>query len=100
MTGPEPVTIFINERVFRVRPGLSSAEAAAQLDPELPGALRDGTAYLTDARGIPLSPEQPVAAGTIIRVIRRTAEPPRRPDAETSNQAAETTSRRDDNADA
>jgi hypothetical protein len=85
MTGPEPVTIFINERVFRVRPGLSAAEAVAQLEPELPGALRAGTAYLTDARGIALSPDEPVGAGTIIRVIRR---------------SAETTSRRDVNADA
>jgi hypothetical protein len=94
MTGPEPVTIFINERVFRVRPGLSAAEAAAQLDPELPGALRDGTAYLTDARGIRLTGDEPADAGTIIRVIRRSAEPPSRPAAETSSQAAEPASRR------
>lgn len=84
MTGPEPATIFINERVFRVRPGLSAAEAAAQLDPELVAALRDGTAYLTDARGIRLAPDTPVSAGSILRVIRRAAEPPSRPDAETS----------------
>ena len=85
MTGPEPATIFINEQVFRVRPGLSAAEAAAHLDPELPAALQDGTAYLTDARGIRLPPDQPVSAGSIIRVVRRAAEP---------------SSRRDDHADA
>ncbi len=84
MTGPEPATIFINERVFRVRPGLSAAEAAAQLDPELPAALRDGTAYLTDARGIRMTGDEPVGGGAILRVVRRSAEPPRRPDAETS----------------
>ena len=71
MTGPEPATIFINEQVFRVRPGLSAAEAAAQLDPELVGALRDGTAYLTDARGIRLNGDEPISSGTILRVIRR-----------------------------
>lgn len=73
MTGPEPATIFINERVFRVRPGLSAAEAAAQLDPELEGALRNGTAYLTDARGIRLTGDEPISSGTILRVIRRAA---------------------------
>jgi len=88
MTGPEPATIFINERVFRVMPGLSAAEAVAQLDPELPGALRAGTAYLTDARGIALPSDQTVTAGTIIRVIRRHPEGTR-----------ETTSCRDDHAD-
>jgi hypothetical protein len=82
MTGAEPVTIFINERVFRVRPGLAAAEAAAQLDPDLAPALRAGTAYLTDARGIRLSPDEPVGAGTILRVVRRAAEPPSRPAAE------------------
>jgi orotidine-5'-phosphate decarboxylase len=91
MTGPEPATIFINEQVFRVRPGISAAEAAAQLDPGLPDALRDGTAYLTDGRGIAISPDQPVAAGTILRVIRRAAEPPSRRDV----QSAEPPSRRD-----
>jgi hypothetical protein len=70
VTGPEPVTIFINERAFRVRPGLPATEAAAQLDPELPAALRGGTAYLTDARGIRLTGAEPVSAGTILRVIR------------------------------
>jgi hypothetical protein len=93
MTGSEPATIFINERVFRVRPGMSAAEAAAQLDPELPGALRDGTAYLTDARGIGLSPEQPVAAGTIIRVVRRSADTQRVPASRRDAQNAEPPSR-------
>ncbi len=70
MTGPEPATIFINERVFRVRPGVTAAEAVAQLDPDLPAALRAGTAYLTDARGLRLSGEEPVASGAIIRIVR------------------------------
>jgi hypothetical protein len=74
MTGAEPVTIFINERAVRVRPGLSAAEAAVQLDPGLAPALGAGTAYLTDARGIRLAGDEPVGAGTIIRVVR-TARP-------------------------
>ncbi len=80
MTAPEPATIFINERMFRVRPGVSAVEAAAQLDPDLPAALRAGTAYLTDARGIRLGGDEPVAPGTILRVVR-SARDTKEPDA-------------------
>lgn len=69
---PEPVTVFINEKLFRVRAGLPAAEATAQYDPALPEALRRGTAYLTDGRGIRLAEDEPVAAGAIIRVVRST----------------------------
>ena len=74
MTGPEPATIFINERMFRVRPGISAAEAAAQLDPDLPAALRAGAAYLTDARGLRVAGDEPVGAGSILRVVRSVRE--------------------------
>jgi hypothetical protein len=74
VTGPEPVTIFINERMFRVRTGISAAEAAAQLDPGLPASLRSGAAYLTDARGIRLTGDEPVVAGQILRVVRSARE--------------------------
>ena len=70
MTGPGPVTVFINEKLFRVRPGLAAAEAVAQYDPSLPELLRRGTAYLTDGRGIRLSGDAPISAGGIIRVVR------------------------------
>ena len=84
MATTEPVTVFINEKLFRVRPGLSAVEAVALLDPAVPDALSRGAAYLTDARGIRLPSDTPVHDGTIIRVIRRrpdtsSAEPPSRP---------------------
>jgi hypothetical protein len=68
----DPVTIFINEAPIRVRRGLPAAEAAVQFDPQLADAFRLGTAYLTDGRGIRLAGDDPVSAGAIIRVIRRT----------------------------
>ena len=77
-------------------PGLSAAEAGAQLDPDLPAALRAGTAYLTDARGIRLTGAEPVSAGTILRIVRRNAETPGRREAEMSGRRdAETPRRRD-----
>lgn len=72
---PEPVTVFINEKLFRVRPGLPAAEAAGQYDSALPEALRQGAAYLTDGRGIRLAEDEPVAAGAIIRVVRSARSP-------------------------
>jgi len=70
MPPPEPVTVFINEKLFRVRPGLAAAEAVAHYDPGLPEALRRGTAYLTDGRGIRLGEDAPITPGAIIRVVR------------------------------
>jgi len=66
----DPITIFINETLLRVRPGLAAEEAAALYDPALADALRRGSAYLTDGRGLRLSGDDPVSAGAIIRVIR------------------------------
>ncbi len=82
MTGPEPATIFINERAHRVRPGLSAAEAAAQVEPGLPAALQAGTAYLTDGRGIRLSGAEPVGPGAIIRIVRSARSSPPGTDAD------------------
>ncbi len=66
MSGPIPV--FVNERALAVPPGSSAADAASLLDPALAARIADGSATLTDARGLPVAPATVLAAGAILRV--------------------------------
>ena len=65
----EPVVVFVNERAVRVAPGVTAETAVAALDPGLGEKLREGAAYLTDARGIRIGNGEPVYAGAILRVV-------------------------------
>jgi hypothetical protein len=50
--------------------GAPAVTAVVTLDAELGAAVADGRAYLTDGRGIRLPADAPLAAGTILRVVR------------------------------
>lgn len=70
--------VFVDAQAVEVRPGSVARDAIAAQDPSLLPRLADGTAYLTDGRGIRLDPEAPLAAGAILRVVksaRRASEP-------------------------
>ena len=60
---------FVNERPVRVPPSATSHDAVRALDPSLADAVSAGLGYLTDGRGIRISPEAPVTAGAILRVV-------------------------------
>ena len=62
--------VYVNERPVDVAPGASAAAAVRVADPELGAAVTAGAAYLTDGRGVRIEPDAPVAAGTILRVVR------------------------------
>ena len=64
--------VYVNERPVDVAPGASAAAAVRAADPELGAAVTAGAAYLTDGRGVRIEPDAPVAAGTILRVVRST----------------------------
>jgi len=66
MSGSIPV--FVNERALAVPAGSSAAEAVALVDPALAARVADGSATVTDARGLPLAPASVLAAGAILRV--------------------------------
>lgn len=66
MSGAIPV--FVNERALAVPAGSSAAEAVALADPALAARVADGSATVTDARGLPLAPASVLAAGAILRV--------------------------------
>jgi hypothetical protein len=62
--------VFVDAQPVDVEPGSVARDAVAARDPGLLARLGDGTAYLTDGRGIRLDPETPLAAGAILRVVR------------------------------
>ena len=65
------ITVFVNERAVLVESGSTAAAAVAALDGELAAHLADGSASLTDARGIEVEPAAIVTPGAILRVIVR-----------------------------
>jgi len=65
------VPVFINERVLAVTAGSSVRDAVAAADPALARELGGALVSLTDGRGLPLDPGATIAAGSIIRAIRR-----------------------------
>jgi hypothetical protein len=62
--------VFVDAFPVEMAPGSLARDAAAAIDPGLLPRLEDGTAYLTDARGIRLDPAAPLAAGSIVRVVK------------------------------
>jgi hypothetical protein len=63
------VRVFVNERPLEVPLGATARDAVRAADEDLERRLDDGSAYLTDGRGIRLLPEIPLTAGSILRVV-------------------------------
>lgn len=64
------VRVYVNERTVDVASGATVLAAVQAFDLALAPALADGTAYVTDGRGIRVGLDQLVAAGSILRVVR------------------------------
>ena len=81
MSGEIPV--FVNDRAVRLAPSCVLSDAIAAVDAELARAVREGTARVTDGRGIALDPGGPVYPGAILRVVvsarRRNEDPDAHP---------------------
>ena len=65
----ELIPVFVNDRAVRMAPECVLADAIASADAELGRAVRDGTARVTDGRGIALDPGAAVYPGAILRVV-------------------------------
>jgi len=63
------VRVFVNESSQLVPAGATAGDAVRSYDAELGRRLEEGRAYLTDGRGVRLSPETTVTAGSILRVV-------------------------------
>ena len=69
--------VFVNGVPLEVDTGADVRAAVRALDAELEQKLAAGSAYVTDARGIEVTPDATLAQGSILRVVvsaRRTAE--------------------------
>ena len=69
--------VFVNAVALEVDRGADVRAAVRALAPELERKLAGGSAFVTDARGIEVAADSPLAEGTILRVVvsaRRAAE--------------------------
>lgn len=73
---PRSLTAFVNERLVRVPEGSTALAAVRAIDGELADRVRDGSAYLTDGRGIPCAPDLRLVSGAILRVVISARRPP------------------------
>ena len=64
-----PIRVFVNEQPVDIDRGATAVGAVRLLDPALADAVVAGVARLTDARGIGLAPDTPLAAGDILRAV-------------------------------
>ena len=69
MTLRPTMRVFLNATALSIVRGADVHAAVRALDPELLRRVVDGTAYVTDARGIAVAPDAPLAEGSILRVV-------------------------------
>ncbi len=62
--------VFVNEQSLALPDGADAGAAVEAFDPGLARHVADGSAYLTDGRGVRLEPAAALTPGAIIRVVR------------------------------
>jgi hypothetical protein len=67
--GPPAIAVFVNERPLSVPAGSTVLAAVQALDPALAERVARRAAHVTDGRGIPVSPDEMLAPGSILRVV-------------------------------
>lgn len=67
----ESISVFVNGAVLNLPEGTDVAAAVRALDPALERRIAEGSAYVTDGRGIEISSHAPLAGGAILRVVVR-----------------------------
>ena len=65
----ELIPVFVNDRAVQIKAECVLADAIAAADAELARAVEEGTARVTDGRGIALDPGAVVYPGAILRVV-------------------------------
>lgn len=62
--------VFVNERSLTLPDGADAGAAVEAFDPGLARHVTDGSAYLTDGRGVRLEPDTALKPGAIVRVVK------------------------------
>lgn len=68
---PDMVRVFVDGTAVQVPRGATALDAVRAADPAAADAVRAGGKLVTDSRGLPTDPEQPVSAGSIFRLVPR-----------------------------
>ncbi len=72
----EPVTVFVNARAVQMPPGATVLDAVRAFDAAEGDACAAGARGVTDSRGLPVSPSDPVHGGAIFRLVSARAARP------------------------
>lgn len=64
------IQIYLNERGLMIAPTATVREALRLGLPDLESAVADGTAVVTDGRGLPVALDAALFAGAILRAAR------------------------------
>ena len=67
---PGDIRVFVNDRGYTVAAGALVRDAIGAATPDLLADCEAGNANITDARGLPVTLDEPLGAGAIIRVAR------------------------------
>jgi hypothetical protein len=67
----ESMSVFVNGSLLDLPQGADVAAAVRAFDPALDSRSADGSAYVTDGRGIEISSAARLAAGAILRIVVR-----------------------------
>jgi hypothetical protein len=65
------ISVFVNGGKLDLPVGTAVAEAVRMADATLEARIADGTAYVTDGRGIEVAPTDTLTSGAILRVVVR-----------------------------
>lgn len=65
----QTIRIFVNARAVDIPAGADAEAAVRAFDPALERQIASGSAYVTDGRGVQISPASPLSAGAILRVV-------------------------------
>jgi hypothetical protein len=69
------IRIFVNAQAVELPADADVGAAVRAFDPALERQVANGTAYVTDGRGIEISSQSPLSVGEIIRVVVRARKP-------------------------
>jgi hypothetical protein len=67
----ESISVFVNGTVLNLPQGTDVVGAVRTLDPALERQIAEGSAYVTDGRGIEIPSHARLAGGAILRVVVR-----------------------------
>lgn len=67
----ETIRVFVNAGPVDLPSGADVIQAVRLFDPVLERQIANGTAYVTDGRGIEIDPTAPLFGGAILRVVVR-----------------------------